>query len=50
MSWSVEFYQKENGEIPVLEFMLSLDAKMRAKVQQTIAKWIQKEDDENTCQ
>ncbi|WP_028129844.1 type II toxin-antitoxin system RelE/ParE family toxin [Selenomonas sp. AE3005] len=36
MSWSVEFYQKENGEIPVLEFMLSLDAKMRAKVQQTI--------------
>jgi phage-related protein len=31
MNWEVEYYQKENGEIPVLEFLLSLNPKMRAK-------------------
>lgn len=28
----IEFYEKENGEIPVEEFLLSLNTKMRAKV------------------
>ncbi len=28
----VEFYEKENGEIPVEEFLLSLNVKMRAKL------------------
>ncbi len=31
MDWQVEYYKKENGSIPVLDFLLSLDAKMRAK-------------------
>lgn len=31
MDWSVELYQKENGDIPVLQFLLSLTPKMRAK-------------------
>lgn len=31
MDWQVEFYKKENGDIPVLEYLLSLEPKMRAK-------------------
>lgn len=31
MNWQVEYYKKENGDIPVLDFLLTLDAKMRAK-------------------
>lgn len=31
MEWKVEFYQRENGNIPVKEFLLSLPPKMRAK-------------------
>jgi phage-related protein len=31
LDWNVEFYQKENGEIPVEEFLLSLQPKLRAK-------------------
>ncbi len=31
MSWEVEYYQKENGDIPMLDFLLSLNPKMRAK-------------------
>ena len=31
MEWRVEYYKKENGDIPVLEYLLTLDAKMRAK-------------------
>lgn len=31
MEWKVEYYQKENGDIPIMEFLLSLPAKMRAK-------------------
>ena len=31
MSWNVEYYQRENGTIPVLEFMQSLEVKLRAK-------------------
>ncbi|MHB8172378.1 MAG: type II toxin-antitoxin system RelE/ParE family toxin [Thermincolia bacterium] len=31
MDWEVEFYQKENGEIPVEDFLLSLNPKLRAK-------------------
>lgn len=30
--FTVEFYEKENGEIPVEEFLDSLDVKMRAKL------------------
>ncbi len=31
MVFEVEFYQKENGDIPVLNFLLLLQPKMRAK-------------------
>ena len=31
MSWDIEYYQKENGEIPVEDFLLSLSTKLRAK-------------------
>ncbi len=31
MKWQVEYYKKENGDIPVLDYLLSLDAKIRAK-------------------
>ena len=31
MDWEVEYYQKENGEIPVEDFLLSLPPKLRAK-------------------
>ncbi len=31
MNWDVEFYKKENGDVPILEFLLSLTPKMRAK-------------------
>jgi len=31
MDWEVEYYQKENGEIPVEEFLLTLNPKLRAK-------------------
>ncbi len=29
--WQVEYYQKDNGKIPVLEYLLTLNPKMRAK-------------------
>lgn len=31
MGWEVEYYKRENGDIPVLDFLLSLNPKMRAK-------------------
>ena len=31
MDWEIEFYQKENGEIPVEDFLYSLRPKLRAK-------------------
>lgn len=31
MEWKVEYYKKENGKIPVLDYLLSLNPKMRAK-------------------
>ena len=31
MGWEVEYYQKENGEIPVVDFLETLPAKLRAK-------------------
>lgn len=31
MDWKIEFYEKENGNIPVKEFLLALPTKMRAK-------------------
>lgn len=31
MDWQVEYYKKENGKTPVFEYLLTLDAKMRAK-------------------
>lgn len=30
--FEVQFYEKENGEIPVEDFLMSLDVKMRAKL------------------
>ncbi len=36
MAWYVDYYQKENGEIPVFEFLRSLEPKLRAKTQSTI--------------
>ncbi len=36
MKWNVEYYTKENGEIPVLDFLLSLEPKMMAKVRHII--------------
>ena len=30
--FTIEFYEKENGDIPVEEFLLSIDKKMRAKI------------------
>ena len=35
--FDVEFYEKENGEQPAKEFLLSLDVKMRAKAMHMIA-------------
>ena len=32
MKFEVQFYEKENGERPAEEFMLSVDDKMRAKL------------------
>ncbi len=32
MKFEVVFYEKENGEYPVKNFMMSLDVKMRAKM------------------
>lgn len=31
MDWDVEYYQKENGEVPVADFLRSLPPKHRAK-------------------
>ncbi len=31
MEWQVEYYKKENGKIPVLEYLLTLPSKFRAK-------------------
>ena len=35
--FEVVFYQKENGEEPIKEFLLSLNIKMRAKVMRSIS-------------
>lgn len=31
MDWNVEFYERSDGKIPVLEYLLSLNPKLRAK-------------------
>jgi len=31
LDWIIEYYQKENGEIPVEDFLLTLNPKLRAK-------------------
>lgn len=31
MDWQVEYYKKENGKIPVLKYLLTLNPKIRAK-------------------
>lgn len=31
MSYEVEFYIKENGDVPIMNFLLSLQPKLRAK-------------------
>jgi len=35
--FEVEFYEKENGDVPAEEFLLSLEVKMRAKVASIIS-------------
>lgn len=37
LKYEIEFYEKENGEQPAKEFLLSLDVKMRAKMASTIS-------------
>ena len=37
MDWEIEFYQKENGEIPVEDFLYSLRPKLRAKAYSDIS-------------
>ena len=32
MNWEVEYFKKEDGKIPVVEFLLALPLKIRAKV------------------
>lgn len=32
MNWEIEYFRKENGKIPVVEFLLTLPPKIRAKV------------------
>lgn len=36
MNWEVKFYQKENGEVPVSDYIKSLPAKHQAKVTREI--------------
>ena len=36
MKWSIELYEKENGQCPVLEFILSLPPKHQAKAEREI--------------
>jgi phage-related protein len=36
MKWIIELYEKENGQCPVLEFILSLPPKHRAKAEREI--------------
>lgn len=36
MKWEIEYYMKENGEIPVYDFLQTLEPKMRAKVRSMI--------------
>ena len=31
MRWNVQFYQRENGDIPAYEFLCSLPPKLQAK-------------------
>ena len=31
MDWQVEYYKKENGNIPVIDYLLTLTPKLRAK-------------------
>jgi hypothetical protein len=31
LNWEIEYYQKANGDIPVEDFLLSLNPKLRAK-------------------
>ena len=31
VDYEVEYYQRQNGDVPVMEFLLSLEPKMRAK-------------------
>jgi phage-related protein len=39
MKWQVEYYKKENGNIPVLDYLLSLEAKLRAKALVKLSCW-----------
>ncbi len=36
MTWIVDFYEKENGDMPVMEFLDSLPTKHKAKAEKSI--------------
>ena len=36
MNWKIKLYKKLNGEIPVLEYILDLPPKQRAKIESEI--------------
>ena len=36
VSWKIKLYKKLNGEIPVLEYILALPPKQRAKIESEI--------------
>jgi len=36
VSWKIKLYKKLNGEIPVLEYILDLPPKQRAKIESDI--------------
>lgn len=36
MNWKIKLYKKLNGEIPVLEYILALPPKQRAKIESDI--------------
>lgn len=37
MNWEIIFYSRQNGEVPVEHYLLSVDKKMRAKISRSIS-------------
>lgn len=50
MSWKIEFYKKQNNQIPVKDFLLKTQPKIRAKIFKEIEKSFNyKNDYEKRC-